>query len=65
MCVGLTHRKTVIEGNFYCVSFSKQRSLAGYSLWGHKEPDMTERLALLDSHVLQVMQKINKTPKQK
>ena len=23
-----------------------QRSLAGYSLWGHKESDMTERLTL-------------------
>ena len=23
-----------------------QRSLAGYNLWGHKEPDMTERLSL-------------------
>ena len=31
-----------------------QRSLAGYSLWGHKESDMTERLstAQCESHFL-------------
>ena len=27
--------------------FHGQRSLAGYSPWGHKESDMTERLPLL------------------
>ena len=27
--------------------FHGQRSLAGYSPWGHKENDMTERLILL------------------
>ena len=26
--------------------FHGQRSLAGYSPWGHKEPDMTEQLTL-------------------
>ena len=26
--------------------FRGQRSLAGYSLWGHKEPDTTEQLTL-------------------
>ena len=26
-----------------------QRSLVSYSLWGHKELDITERLSLLDS----------------
>ena len=28
--------------------FHGQRSLADYSLWGHKELDMTEQLTLLD-----------------
>ena len=27
-----------------------QRSLAGYSPWGHKEPDTTERLTLSRTH---------------
>ena len=27
--------------------FRRQRSLAAYSLWGHKESDMTEQLTLL------------------
>ena len=27
-----------------------QRSLAGYSPWGHKEPDTTERLTFLHTH---------------
>ena len=26
--------------------FHRQRSLVGYSLWGHKELDMTEQLTL-------------------
>ena len=30
-----------------------QRSLAGYSLWGCKESDMTEQLSI--AHVLQVL----------
>ena len=29
-----------------------QRSLAGYSLWGHKKSDMTERLSLNGNNIL-------------
>ena len=29
----------------------RQRSLAGYSPWGHKEPDTTERWTLPLAHV--------------
>ena len=44
------------EGNGYPLQYSclenphGQRSLAGYSPWGHKESDMTERLLLLKSN---------------
>ena len=31
--------------------FQEQRSLAGYSLWGHKELDMTEWLTLSFFHL--------------
>ena len=31
--------------------FHGQRSLAGYSLWGHKELDMTERLTHKQTHI--------------
>ena len=31
---------------FYSGEFHGQRSLVGYSPWGHKESDMTERLTL-------------------
>ena len=31
---------------FWPGEFHGQRSLAGYSPWGHKESDMTERLSL-------------------
>ena len=37
------------EGNSYPLQYSHldgQRRLAGYSPWGHKESDMTERLSL-------------------
>ena len=30
--------------------FHRQRSLAGYSPWGHREPDRNERLT--DTHIL-------------
>ena len=32
---------------FWAGEVHGQRSLAGYSLWGHKESDMTERRSLL------------------
>ena len=31
-------------GDAFCLENSLQRRLAGYSPWGHKESDMTERL---------------------
>ena len=31
---------------YSCLENHGQRSLAGYSPWGHKESDMTERLSL-------------------
>ena len=31
---------------FLPVEFHRQRSLAGYSLWSHRELDMTERLTV-------------------
>ena len=40
------------EGNSYPLQYSdlenpyEQRSLEGYSAWGHKESDMTEQLSL-------------------
>ena len=30
----------------------EQRSLVGYSPWGHKESDMTEQLSLSLSHIV-------------
>ena len=36
---------------FLLGEFHGQRSLAGYSLWGHKELDMTERLTLSLSNI--------------
>ena len=36
-----------LPGEFY-----GQRSLVGYSPWSHKESDMTERLTLTLSHIL-------------
>ena len=37
------------DGNplqYSCLENTMDRSLAGYSLWGHKESDMTEQLTL-------------------
>ena len=31
--------------------FQGQRSLAGYSPWGHKESDMTEQLSMTSSYL--------------
>jgi len=36
---------------FLLGEFHGQRSLAGYSLWGHKELDMTEQLTLSLSNI--------------
>ena len=33
--------------------FHRQKSLVGYSPWGHKESDMTERLTLSLTHLSQ------------
>ena len=35
-----------------CEKFHGQRSLAGYSPWGHKEPDKTEQLTPPHTHIL-------------
>ena len=35
---------------FLSGAFHGQRSLAGYSPWGHKESDTTERLTHRDTH---------------
>ena len=37
---GMTTHFSILVGEFH-----GQRSLAGYSPWGHKESDMTERLS--------------------
>ena len=48
------------EGSGYPLQYSclenpmKQRSLAGYSPWGHKESDMTEPLSI---HACMIKQK--------
>ena len=39
---GMATHSSILPGEFY-----RQRSLAGYSLWGHKESDTTEQLHLL------------------
>ena len=36
---GMATHSSILAGEFH-----GQRSLVGYSLWGHKEPDMTEQL---------------------
>ena len=41
-----TH-SSILAGEFH-----GQRSLEGYSPWGHKESDMTERLTLSHFHCL-------------
>ena len=43
---------------FLCEEFHGQRSLAGYSPWGCKESDTTERLTLTEksSHISQMQQ---------
>ena len=48
-------RRSPGEGNGYplqysCLEKHRQRSLAGYSPWGHKQLDMTERLTFHSCH---------------
>ena len=43
---GIAARTIFLLGEFH-----GHRSLAGYSLWGHKELDMTERLTLSLSNI--------------
>ena len=46
ICVYIGRRKWQPTPVFLPVEFHGQRSLVGYSPWGHKESDMTERLTL-------------------
>ena len=43
-----TH-SSILPGEFH-----GQKSLAGYSPWGCKEPDMTERLLLINTTIVQL-----------
>ena len=46
ICVYIGRRKWQPTPVFLPVEFHGQRSLVGYSPWGHKDSDMTERLTL-------------------
>ena len=41
---GIEPRSPVLQADSYCLSYpgNPQRSMAGYSPWGHKESDVTE-----------------------
>ena len=45
-------RKWLLTPVFSPGGFHQQRSLVGYSLWGHKESDMTEQLSIAHSTIL-------------